>query len=530
MIGPLLGVASTGWIIELTYYLGLPVGKAAFALIGVSGSVIALRRDILIAEYRDLCRAGALYLCCFIGSLCAVSLTVWPAAGPWSDDWSVNLSQLNSLWNGTPLSGWTLARPPLFAASAVPLRLALDALPALQVAACLFAAAGLVALLWVAEKFCERDELSESSLLLAGLSVFYLVNLTAIVPKFVQGVLILSAFVMLKRSSQPQLTARIAISAFLIALAIEVHQSTAAYAIAYGALLWHAAGHRVPHFMRAVMLCIPVILVTVAIPQLLRIARFGLDQIISFNPSIAMRSSQPAWLLWLLNIESIFVGWAYLLPIWNVIKVAHDTSWRTIGYHANWFLLVHLGMMSNTLLLIFVPFVFTWKRLRGALSFVSARLPLDIALGIATVPPILAWVVPYPIAQGMVHAGATALAVGGLALGMAWLESAPACWRKSLLFTVAAGTVWWVIWNAVQYITVLQAGGIAQSGAGLESDDDWSLVVASRELPWGYGYFPWMTLVLACLTVLVTSLSLRWRNNPHSETDRASPASPMKTI
>jgi hypothetical protein len=511
MIGPLLGVASTAWIIELAYYLGLPVEKTAVASIAVFGGVIALRRDTLVAGYRDLCRASALYLCCFIGSLFAVSLTAWPAAGPWSNDWAENLFQLDSLWSGTPLSGWMLARPPLFAASAVPFRLVLDALPALQVAACLFAAAALVALLWVAEKFSEREELSESFLLLVGLSVFYLVNLTAIVPKFIQGVLIVSAFVVLKNPSRPQLTARIAISAFLIGLAIEVHHSTAAYAIAYAALLWHAAEHRVPHFVRALVLCIPVILVVVVIPELLRIARFGLDQIIHFNPSTAMRSSQPAWLLWLLNIESIFVGWAYLLPVWNIIKVAHDASWQTIGYYANWFLLVHLGMMSDTLLLIFAPFVFTWKRLRTALSFVSAQLPLDIALGIATVPPILAWLMPYLIAQGQVHAGATALAVGGLALGMAWLASAPAYWRGSLLVTVTAGTVWWVIWNAFQYITVLQAGGIAQSGPGLESDGDWSLVVARHELPWGYGYFPWMPLVLACLTavcfIIVTSLA-----------------------
>ena len=85
-------------------------------------------------------------------------------------------------------------------------------------------------------------------------------------------------------------------------------------------------------------------------------------------------------------------------------------------------------------------------------------------------------------------------------------------WLLILVIAAVGGGVWWVIWNVIQYITVLQAGGIARSGPALESEKpaDWSLVVGSGELPWGYGYFPWMPVVLACLTavcvIIVTSL------------------------
>jgi hypothetical protein len=506
MIGPLMGIACIGWVVQLAYYLDWPVGKSAVAAFVFSVFMIIVRREAFFAARWVLCRASALYLCCFLASLLALSWTVWPAAGPWSADWSSNLEQLTKLWRDQPLSGWSLARPSAFPAIAVPICLVFDTLPALQIAACTFAAAALVALLWIAEEFSDGDGLSASVLWLAGLSVFYLVNLTAIVPKFGQGVLIVSAFVLLKRHSHSQLRLRIAMSTILISLALEIHQSTAAYAIAYAALLWHVSQHRMPRFMGIVLMCAPALLIIVAMPELVRIVRFGLNQIIQFNPSVAMRSSKPAWLVYLLNIESTFVGWAYLLPFWNIVKVAHDGSWQTIAYYTNWIVMAHLGMMANTFLLIFLPFIFTWQRLRSAAAFVRCRLPPDIAVGLATVPLITALLHPYLIAQGLVHAGATALAVGGLALGMAWLGSTPGRFRASLLFTITVGTLWWLAWNAIQYLAVLQAGGYMQSGPRLEMDEDWRILIESGQMPWGYGDFPCLPLVLLCLTAICAAL------------------------
>jgi hypothetical protein len=141
-------------------------------------------------------------------------------------------------------------------------------------------------------------------------------------------------------------------------------------------------------------------------------------------------------------------------------------------------------------------------------DFVRSRLPFDIALGLATVPLITALLCPYIVAQGLVHAGATALAVGGLALGMAWVNATPALRRATLWFTIASGTIWWVGWNAIQYVAVLRSGCIAYSGQQLEMDGDWHLVRESLQKPWGYNEFPWMQLALICLlafcaTVLV---------------------------
>jgi hypothetical protein len=479
----------------------------------VASAVVALARcQVLIRDRKQYAFLAALYSCCFLGSLSAVSLTVWPAGGPWSTDWSGNLSQLEALLRGVPLSGWLLARPPLFAASAVPAYWLLNALPALQVTACAFAATGLVAMLWFADEFQERGEAPIATLLVVGLSTFYLVNLTSIVPKFIQGTLIVSGFVVLKRASIDQLASRVMLAALLIGLAVEVHQSTAAYTLAVGALLWHAARHRIPAFFRLSLLSLSVVLLVVGLPELLRIVRFGWEEVIRFNPSVAMRSSMPAWLLFLLNLESIFVGWAYLLPAWNIIKVATDHSLSTILYYVNWFVLVHLGMTCNTLLLIIAPFVFTWARLRSFVAFVSSRTPLDITLGVVTVPIFAALLIPYLTAQGDVHAGATALAIGGLALGMAWLGSAPARLRGSLLVTVAAETIWWVGWKAFQYVEVIYGRTHLTFD---QNDSDPSLLLASGQTPWGHGMFPLLPLVLAVLTVLAATIVAwlaRWRS------------------
>src|SRR6202022_2484158 len=116
---------------------------------------------------------------------------------------------------------------------------------------------------------------------------------------------------------------------------------------------------------------------------------------------------------------------------------------------------------------------------------------------LATVPVVLGLLNPYATAAGMVHAGATALAVGAMALGMAWLSPAPSRRRNTLVFTVILGTVWWVVWNIVQYVMVLRAGGFVRSGPVLDDDLDLADLLASGEVPWGHGKIPWILLLLA---------------------------------
>jgi hypothetical protein len=172
MIGPLLGIASTAWAIEMAYYLRLPTSGTAVSSIVVSAILTIARFKRIAQERRLFLHVTTLYLCCFLGSLLAVSLTVWPAAGPWAVDWSANLKQLTALWSGAPLRESMLARPPLFAAAALPFRLFFDALPALQVGPCAFAGSALVAMLWVASKFSEREALDDSALWVVVLSPF----------------------------------------------------------------------------------------------------------------------------------------------------------------------------------------------------------------------------------------------------------------------------------------------------------------------------------------------------------------------
>jgi hypothetical protein len=506
MLGPLIGIASTAWLVQLAYYIGLSAGVAAALAIFASAILVVARHRQIGRESDGFLHMATLYLCCFLGSLSAVSLTVWPAAGPWAADWSANLGQLEALWTGAPLKEWLLARPPLFAAAAVPFHFFLNSLPALQVSACAFAGAALVAVLWLAGEFGKDNRLEITALWVVGFSMFYLVNLTAIVPKFVQGVLIVSAFVALKGARKNHSLSSVGFSALLICLAVEVHHSSVVYAIAYAVALSHAAQHRPPRVKQFALLCLILLLVIVAVPELLRIGRFGMDQIVRFNPSVAMRGSQSAWIVFLLNLESIFVGWGYLLPIWNIIKVAHDASIQTISYYAKWIVLMHLAMMSNTLLLILLPLVFTRERLKSYLSFLRKQLPPAIAAGLATVPVATALLVPSISAAGIVHSGATALAVGALIVGMAWLATEPSHVYGTRVFTLLAGTFWWCAWNVTQYVAVLQAGGFANSGPRLDDQLDLPLLLASGQVPWGYGQFPWMPLVLASGTAITAAM------------------------
>jgi hypothetical protein len=364
-------------------------------------------------------------------------------------------------------------------------------------------------MLWLARALSDSEPLGDSALWIVVLSPFYLVNVTSIVPKFVQGVLIVSAFVLLKGVAQDGLAAsRLMLTLALFCFAVEIHHSTVVYALAYSASLWYLKQRRVWSLTKLVFLCALFLSVLVATPELLRIERFGLHEIIRYNPSHTMRNQQPTWVVLVLTIEAIFVGWGYLLPLWNMIKVARDASLLTVGFYANWLVFMHLAMICNTLLLILLPFVATWNRFKSYLSFVRTRVPPVIAASLVTVPVFLGILTPYATASGMVHAGATALAVGAMALGMAWLSAAPPSWRKkTLVLTVLFGTVWWVVWNIVQYILVLRAGGFQRSGPVLDDNLDLPKLLASGELPWGYGTFPWMITLLGLLVMVFIGMN-----------------------
>src|ERR1700680_2194145 len=69
MLGPLLGIASTAWAIEMAYYLRLPTSGTAILSIVVSVILTAARFKRIAQERWLFLHLTTLYLCCFLGSL-----------------------------------------------------------------------------------------------------------------------------------------------------------------------------------------------------------------------------------------------------------------------------------------------------------------------------------------------------------------------------------------------------------------------------------------------------------------------------
>ncbi len=128
-------------------------------------------------------------------------------------------------------------------------------------------------------------------------------------------------------------------------------------------------------------------------------------------------------------------------------------------HYVFWLWFVCLGVLSNTFAFIVLPFLFTWKRVQEYGAFLRRHVPSVLIVG-ATIAILINCVLnPYYISSGNVHCGSTAVALALLILAIAWLLQQSRYLVSTGWLMLVAGCGPWVLWQCIQFSTVLSRGG-----------------------------------------------------------------------
>lgn len=513
----LLGICSIAWLVQCVYLFG---GNATFALGGATVIIVAtlsINRDHFRDAIRDLAPQLFSYAIFFVVCLLSTSLQVWPAAGPWSTDWVVNYMQMELVWNSEPLSEWLLARPLLFPSIGVTFLGVMQPLAAFQLSLCAANAAALLCVLSFAQSFLTNRLKLLPFVILFCASPFFLVNFTSFVPKFVQAALIIGAFLMM-RGGREHMISRMALSSLLLAFAMECHHSTIAYvpAIAMG---WMWVGWpRLSQFVRGVVVATLIGGLLIFTPELRKISLYGLEEIAKYNPSKAMRSPEPAWFVLLMTLECKLLGYQFLVPPYIWVKDTYLGAAKPLEHYIHWFWFVWMSVLSNTIVFMLLPFLFTWNRASTYLGILRNRVPAVFVVGGSIAILINCLLNPYYISGGNVHCGSTAIALTLMILAIAWVNERSEFLTFSGLATLVLGCLPWVVWQCVQFSKVVAEGGYKISGEVMDDNRDLPALLSISQEPWGYAAWPWLPLVLM---LVLSTLLFVVRDSPSGEETRA---------
>ncbi len=485
----LVGILAVGFTGQILFFAKLPAGSTT-ALLGVLALVSLIFRRLQKNEVTTLIASTLLFAIAGF----AQALVPFPGLGKWSGDWYFHY-QLGSCLLRGEICSELVARPPLFAASMLPLRWWLDGLLTYQIANAEITAASAMCLLFIARKF--RIALTPGLLATTLFTTpFFALHDTYPWPKFLSGAcMVIAAFYTSRFFHRPTKKLGIAVGLWL-AFAINAHHSAVlCFPLLLGFLrkgFWKQK--------RAILL-LPLliglaVIVVIAPYEIWALHTFGLERRISENAGVSWRYGDP----WLNFPRILFTTFITRAP-WEVADFLKNNplgggpfSWAALVF---FILSTWATAMAGTLGCLILPWLITphWKALIAHAKRLAKAQPYLLA-GLATTVLFHTLAFPHDTYVGTTQAGLVPLCLLFF-LGMySYLDSqrSEAITGRIVFWTFVTGTLPFLFSQFIP-VLVLKLGsqGFVEKALPLmtTSDEDAKIYFGKGLASWGYALFPW---------------------------------------